>query len=104
MTRREPPAPAGYITYRQGRALFVLRDPASFTDARVQVAVALRNQATIAGACPACGARGLNRAARRRLAHDRSGELVTQTIEHERECPAGDDRLRELLAATGEAA
>jgi hypothetical protein len=89
--------------FRDG-VIFSLPDPGSIENAEVQLALALRNEATIRGRCPVCGAQnGLNRAERRRLAREARGRVVPYVFWHAPECPAGDDRLAELLQA-GEAA
>jgi hypothetical protein len=91
------------LYFREGM-LFLLADPGSVQDLRVRLALGLRNDATLNGRCPACGARGPNRAERRRLARKHRGEVVERTIWHAPDCPAGDDRLAELIREAGEAA
>ena len=91
-------------SYVRDGALCVLPDPASVDDERVRLALLLRNEATLTGVCPACGARGPNRAERRRLAREHRGELVVRAVWHAAECPAGDDRLAELMREAGDAA
>jgi hypothetical protein len=96
--------PDGYLAYESGEVVYLLPDPGRFSDARVQVAVALRNQATMAGTCPACGARGPNRAERRRAMREQRGELRTFAIVHAAECPAADENLLALISETESAA
>jgi hypothetical protein len=93
------PNPAGHIAYQRGDVLYVLADPASFQDDRVRLAIGLRNEATLAGRCPVCGARGPNRAERRR-----ARGVETWAMRHAAECPCSDESLRRLAAETGKAA
>jgi len=89
-----------HIAYRRGDTLLVLSDPGQYSDPEVQTIVALRNQATIANICPACGARGPNREQRRRLKQQR-GQVNHAYMLHERECPVSDDAIRALFARKG---
>lgn len=93
-----------YLTYQRGGVLYRLPNPGAFSDARVQVAVALRNEATLKGVCPSCGARGPNREQRRQMARAKRGEVASMAIVHAAECPAGDKNLRQLIAETERAA
>jgi hypothetical protein len=89
------------IYFRDG-TLFVLPDPGSARSPEVQLALGLRNEATLAGRCPVCGAHGPNRAERRRLARRNRGRVVTRPVWHAPDCPAGDVRLGELIHEAGE--
>jgi len=90
------------VYYERGGTVYALLDPAQFSDDHVRLAVALRNEATVAGACPSCGATAPmpNRAARRRA----KGTVQPLVFEHEAGCPVSDDGLLALIAKAGEAA
>lgn len=88
--------------YQRGGLVGLLTDPVQFEDDRLRVAIGLRNEATMTGRCPVCGAIGHNRAQRRQLARRYKGKVASlPPFAHEPECPCGDDRLRELFAETG---
>ena len=95
--------PDGYTIIARGDELFVLPDPMRSASADGQAAIHARNEATLTGQCPACGARGgvqsLNRAERRRLAREHRGEVVQNPMWHEPDCPANDENLIALLRA-----
>jgi hypothetical protein len=92
---------ANIIYFRDG-ALYALPNPVRFADDRLRVAIASRNEATLRGTCPTCGAEAVlpNRAQRRR----RKGQVTRAVMRHDAGCPSGDDRLRDLLAETEQAA
>ena len=92
-----------HLLYLRDDVAYLLPDPGQFRDERLQLAVSLRNEATISGRCPVCAAAGFNRAERRRLARQYRGQMAPpQVFAHEPECPCSDDRLRELLLECGE--
>jgi hypothetical protein len=84
--------------------VFALPDPGSVDCAEVQVALSLRNQATLISVCPVCGARSPHRPERRRLSRERRSQVFEIVFLYEPECPCGDDRLRDLLREVGDAA
>jgi hypothetical protein len=84
--------------------LYVLPDPGTVTDPRVQLALMWRNHATLTGRCPACGGRGPNRAERRRLAREGRDKVTTAAFRHEPECPAADEQIVALIRAREEGA
>jgi hypothetical protein len=88
--------------YVRGDVMYALPDPSQFHDDRLRLAIALRNQATLAGACSVCGANAPmpNREQRRRT----KGTAMAHVMVHEAECLCGDDRLAELFTELGEAA
>ncbi len=92
------------VHVHDGVVVFALPDPGSVERVEVQVALSLRHQATSRGVCPLCGARGPNRAERRRLARQKRGQVFEVTFWHAADCPVGDDRLRDLLREGGRAA
>lgn len=79
MTNRKTESQGAHIAYQRGDVLYVLADPASFNDDRVRLAIGVRNEATLSGMCPVCGA--VNDAG---------------MFAHERDCIAGDDHLQRL--------
>lgn len=75
-----------YEVWRRGSAIFALRPIQEGDSAELAAAVRIRNQATLSGACPECGA-----------VMTLSGVLAA-TMNHEADCPASDDNL--LAAST----
>jgi hypothetical protein len=90
--------------YVRDGVAYLLPDPAAFTSAEVQLAIGLRNEATLSGRCAVCGAGGLTRAERRRLGRDHQGEVGLLAFEHAADCPASDGRILEMLREEGERA
>lgn len=81
----------------QRGALLVLPGIPDGAEPALKNALAIRNAASSTGLCPKCGAL---------LELDRPlepGTIVHGRMAHEDWCPAGDDRLRELVARSGEA-
>jgi hypothetical protein len=87
-----------FVYYLRGDALYALPNPAAFDDDRLRLAIALRNQATLAGYCSACGA------VAKTPKRPKNGTAVARVMAHEAACPCGDDHLAALFAQSGEAA
>jgi len=72
------------------RVLFVLPDPDAVGDPELASALALRNRATLEGKCPRCGA-----------TEQPAGKAPAFVTEHESDCPAGNDRVLDLIQKAG---
>jgi hypothetical protein len=78
------------------RTLAIVPSADRCTDKRVREAIAIRNDATLTGHCPACGAEAQlpNRAQRR--AAKRSGRVLHARMVHDADCLAHNESIRRL--------
>jgi len=83
-----------YDLVRQGEVLFMVARPMPGMAPGLADAIELRSKATIAGACPGCGAR-------RHGGPPRPGHPADAYFVHDESCPAHDRSIDDLVERTG---